>query len=893
MDSYQPSHIETKWYDFWEKSQFFSPDHPSQKNRKETYTIVIPPPNVTGSLHVGHALVNTLQDVIIRWKRMLGYKTLWLPGTDHAGIATQMVVERELASQGIKRKEIGREKFVEEVWKWKELYGNTIFGQLKRLGASLDWKRERFTLDEMLSKAVKKSFVDFYKEGLIYRGEYLINWCPKCLTALSDLEVDHEEREGSLTHLSYPLEDGQGQMVVATTRPETMLGDTAVAVHPDDNRYKHLVGKNLILPLVKRVIPIIADEFVDMEFGTGAVKVTPAHDPNDFQMGLRHNLENVNIFTKDAKINNVYQPLEGLDRFEARKQIVKLLKEAGSFQNADKHSHAVGQCQRCKTIVEPSVSTQWFCKMTDMANAALEAAEKEEVVFYPVNQKKIFQEWLKNIQDWCLSRQLWWGHQIPAFYCQKCGETVVTEASNVKSCPKCGSSDMQQEQDVLDTWFSSGLFPFSTMGWPDDTQDYQDFYPNSTLLTGYDILFFWVARMIMMGIKQTGKVPFKDVFLNGLVRDANGEKMSKTKGNVIDPLEVVDKFGADALRFTLTSLTVMGRDSKLSDQILEGNRNFINKFWNATRFTLSHIERLGKPKPIDSVSPGVFDKWIINQLKEATIDMNRHLEAFRFNEAAKSVYSFVWHSFCDWYVEIIKPVLFNKLGDEAQDAALATVCYVLDQSLRLLHPLTPFVTEELWQKLNEVINIADLTGNTKDSTLETLMLAPFPVVEEAEIISTVNAENLIEMINVIRNIRGENNVKPNIKVNVTLVTSDSNMRQNISVLDELLKPLAGIKSITLKDQFEKADGIVGGVGKVFEIFIDLAETIDVAAEIKRLEKEKGRLVVKQTQLEKKLANQGFLSKAPETVIQKVKNELAEFNDKISKIKENLKTFQKF
>ncbi|MBT4288167.1 MAG: valine--tRNA ligase, partial [Deltaproteobacteria bacterium] len=649
----------------------------------------------------------------------------------------------------------------------------------------------------------------------------------------------------------------------------------------------------LILPLVKRVIPIIADEFVDMEFGTGAVKVTPAHDPNDFQMGLRHNLENVNIFTKDAKINNVYQPLEGLDRFEARKQIVKLLKEAGSFQNADKHSHAVGQCQRCKTIVEPSVSTQWFCKMTDMANAALEAAEKEEVVFYPVNQKKIFQEWLKNIQDWCLSRQLWWGHQIPAFYCQKCGETVVTEASNVKSCPKCGSSDMQQEQDVLDTWFSSGLFPFSTMGWPDDTQDYQDFYPNSTLLTGYDILFFWVARMIMMGIKQTGKVPFKDVFLNGLVRDANGEKMSKTKGNVIDPLEVVDKFGADALRFTLTSLTVMGRDSKLSDQILEGNRNFINKFWNATRFTLSHIERLGKPKPIDSVSPGVFDKWIINQLKEATIDMNRHLEAFRFNEAAKSVYSFVWHSFCDWYVEIIKPVLFNKLGDEAQDAALATVCYVLDQSLRLLHPLTPFVTEELWQKLNEVINIADLTGNTKDSTLETLMLAPFPVVEEAEIISTVNAENLIEMINVIRNIRGENNVKPNIKVNVTLVTSDSNMRQNISVLDELLKPLAGIKSITLKDQFEKADGIVGGVGKVFEIFIDLAETIDVAAEIKRLEKEKGRLVVKQTQLEKKLANQGFLSKAPETVIQKVKNELAEFNDKISKIKENLKTFQKF
>ena len=890
MDSYQPNHIETKWYEFWEKGQFFSPDHPSQKNRKETFTIVIPPPNVTGSLHVGHALVNTLQDVIIRWKRMLGYKTLWLPGTDHAGIATQMVVERELAGKGIKRKEIGRENFVEEVWKWKELYGNTIFGQLKRLGASLDWKRERFTLDDMLSKAVKKCFVDFYKEGLIYRGEYLINWCPKCLTALSDLEVDHEEREGTLTHLAYPLENGSGQIVVATTRPETMLGDTAVAVHPEDDRYKHLVGKNLILPLVKRIIPVIADEFVDMAFGTGAVKVTPAHDPNDFQMGLRHKLEIVNIFTEDAKVNNVFAPLEGLDRFEARKQIVDLLKGDGSFQNADKHPHAVGQCQRCKTIVEPSVSTQWFCKMKDMANAALEAAEKEEVVFYPVNQKKIFQEWLNNIQDWCLSRQLWWGHQIPAFYCQDCGEMVVTEDSSVENCPKCDSRNMQQEQDVLDTWFSSGLFPFSTMGWPDKTQDYEEFYPNSALLTGYDILFFWVARMIMMGIKETGKVPFKHVFLNGLVRDANGEKMSKTKGNVIDPLEVVDKFGADALRFTLTNLTVMGRDSKLSDQILEGNRNFINKFWNATRFTLSHIERLGKPKPISKVNLGVFDQWILNQLKEASLNVNRHLEAFRFNEAAKSVYSFVWHSFCDWYVEIIKPALFNKLGDDALEAALSTVCYVLEQSLRLLHPLTPFVTEELWQKLKEVIDIGDLTGNAEDSKLETLMIAQYPVVQEADIDSTTAAENLIEMISVIRNIRGENNVKPNIKVNTTLVTADKDMKANIDTMDELLKPLAGIKSLVFADQFEKTDGVVGGVGSVFEVFVDLAETVDVAAETKRLEKEKGRLVVKQTQLEKKLGNQGFLSKAPDAVVQKVKNELGEIISKIGKIKENLKTF---
>ncbi len=874
MDNYNPQDIEKKWYEYWESNKFFSPN---EQKAEETYTIVIPPPNVTGSLHIGHALVNTLQDVLIRWKRMQGYKTLWLPGIDHAGIATQMVVERELRKKGIEREELGQEKFVEEIWKWKEQSGSTIFKQLRRLGASCDWDRERFTLDEGLSKAVKKTFVDLYNEGLIYRGNYMVNWCPNDKTALSDLEVDHSDKDGTLTYIAYPLEDGTGELVVATTRPETMLGDTAIAVNPDDERYKDYIGKSIRLPLVNRIMPVIADRFVEKEFGTGAVKVTPAHDPNDFQMGQRHDLQSINIFTKDAKINDVYPPLEGQDRFEARKNIVELLKKEGFFRKEEKHPHSIGQCQRCKTVVEPRISTQWFCKMTDMANTAMNAIKKNEIRFIPDNQGKIFNEWMSNIQDWCLSRQLWWGHRIPAWYCDDCGEMIVTEDDEINTCFKCNSKNIRQETDVLDTWFSSGLFPFSTMGWPEQTDDLKNFYPNSTLITAYDILFFWVARMVMMGIKMTGEVPFPEVFLHGLVRDENGEKMSKTKGNVIDPLDIVEKFGADALRFTLVSLIVMGRDIKLPEKNIESNRNFINKIWNATRFTLSHIKRLGNPLAIDQVTPGAFDLWILNRMKQTACDINRYLETYRFNEAAKVAYAFVWHEFCDWYLEIVKPGLFGKLGDQAQQASLSVLYHVLEVVLRMLHPLMPFVTEELWQML--------------PSTEGSIMLADFPQFKQEEVGTNMEAEQMIELITVIRNIRGENNIKPNVKIDIFIVSQNVKLGQNVKEFEEIVFALAGVKSITQQIKVDKSEGLAGGVGKDFEVFVDLSGSIDSAQETKRLKKEKAKLVAKQEQIQKKLGNDAFLSKAPEKVIQKNRNELEEIQTKITKIEENLKTIK--
>ncbi len=874
MNNYNPQEIEKKWYDFWESNRFFSPD---LSEADETYTIVIPPPNVTGFLHIGHALVNTLQDVLIRWKRMSGFKTLWLPGTDHAGIATQMVVERELRKKGIEREELGQEKFVEEIWKWKEQSGNMIFKQLRRLGASCDWERERFTLDEGLSKAVRKSFVDLYNEGLIYRDDYIVNWCPNDKTALSDLEVDHTDKDGTLTYIGYPLEDGSAELVVATTRPETMLGDTAVAVNPNDERYRELIGKTIRLPLVGRMIPVIADEFVDPEFGTGAVKVTPAHDPNDFQMGIRHDLPFVNIFTKDARINDVFKPLEGQDRFEARKNIVELLKQEGVFRKVEKHPHSIGQCQRCKTVVEPRVSTQWFCKMKDMAEASLKAMNEGKIRFIPENQGRIFEEWMSNIQDWCLSRQLWWGHRIPAWYCDDCDEIMVTEEQEVTTCSKCGSNKVRQETDVLDTWYSSGLFPFSTMGWPDDTRDLEIFYPNSTLITAYDILFFWVARMVMLGIKMTDEIPFPEVFLHGLVRDENGEKMSKTKGNVIDPIDVVEKYGADALRFTLTSLTVMGRDIKLPEKIIEGNRNFINKIWNATRFTLSHIERLGTAKNLTDAAPGIFDRWIIKRFNKAATDVNRYLKEYRFNEAAKAAYAFVWHEFCDWYLEVVKPMLFGKLGDEACQASLSVLYHTLEASLRLLHPIMPFVTEELWQALP-----------TSDGTI---MLAEFPNELIGIGAEDQRAETLIDMVGVVRNIRGENNIKPNVKIDLLAVTRNKQLTEDLTSFREIVASLAGVKSVEVLESINKSEGLAGGVGKEFEVFVDLRETIDVAQETNRLEKEKTKLEAKQAQIRKKLANDSFIAKAPEAVVQKNKDELDELTAKIEKIDENLKTMQ--
>ncbi|MCP4298316.1 MAG: valine--tRNA ligase [Proteobacteria bacterium] len=870
MDSYQPQDFETKWYKYWESNNLFSPDI---QNNNQCYTIVIPPPNVTGSLHIGHALVNTLQDVLIRWKRMSGYKTLWLPGTDHAGIATQMVVERELRKKGLEREELGREKFIAEIWKWKEQSGNAIFKQLKHLGASLDWSRERFTLDEGLSKAVKKSFVDLYQEGLIYRGDYIVNWCPNDKTALSDLEVDYMDKEGTITNIAYPIENGEGEIIVATTRPETMLGDTAVAVHPEDERYRHLVGKQVRLPLVNRLIPIIADDFVDRDFGSGAVKITPAHDPNDFLMGQRHKLPSINIFNEDASLNSVFPLLEGKDRFEARKEVILLLKKEGVFREEKSHLHSVGHCQRCSSVIEPRLSTQWFCKMKKMAEASLEAVEKGELKFSPASQGKIFHEWMSNIQDWCLSRQIWWGHRIPAWYCADCSATIVSEEEEINSCSECGSKKLVKEKDVLDTWFSSGLFPFSTMGWPEKTEDLNKFYPNSTLITGYDILFFWVARMIMLGIKKTGQVPFPEVFLHGLVRDESGDKMSKTKGNVIDPLMIIDKFGADALRFTLASLTVMGRDVKLPEAIIEGNRNFINKIWNATKFTLFHIDRLGKPEVMNEIETGIFDLWILQKLENAIFNFDRYLKAYRFNEAAKCLYGFIWHQYCDWYLEIVKPMLFGKLGKQAEKASLATLHHVLDSSLKLLHPLMPFVTEELWQKL--------------PFSSGSIMIAEFPKVDQPLDPQKTDADSMIEMISTIRNIRGENNIKASVKIDVKIATRSESLKSNITLYNDVILALGGIRDIQVSDDIEKTEGLAGGVGEQFEVFVNLAASIDIDQETKRLEKEKSKLENKQKQLGSKLTNKGFLAKAPEAVIIKDRNELEDITRRIEKIDENI------
>ncbi len=869
MEQYNPQAIENKWYQYWEENQLFSPDI---SDADRTYSIVIPPPNVTGSLHIGHALDNTLQDVLIRWKRMLGYKTLWLPGTDHAGIATQMVVERELRKKGIEREALGREAFVKEIWKWKEQSGNRITQQLRKLGASLDWTRERFTLDEQLSKAVVKTFVDWYEEGLIYRGSYIVNWCPQDKTALSDLEVDYHETQGSFTYIAYPLSDGSGEIVVATTRPETMLGDSAVAVNPKDERYQAFIGKTLRLPLVGREIPVIADEFVDPEFGTGAVKITPSHDPNDFHMGKRHQLPEINIFTAEAKLNDVFPPLEGLDRFAARDEVVKLLEKKGFLKKIEPHTHSVGHCQRCQTVIEPRISVQWFCKMKDMAEASLKAMQKGEIRFLPENQGKIFSEWMNNIQDWCLSRQLWWGHRIPAWYCKNCGKEIVA-AQEPTACPECASTTLEEETDVLDTWFSSGLFPFSTMGWPEQTEDLKNFYPNSTLITGYDILFFWVARMVMMGIKNTGQVPFPEVYLHGLVRNEKGDKMSKTKGNAIDPLNIVEQYGADALRFTLTSLTSASRDMKLSEKVIEGNRNFINKIWNATRFVLFHHERLGPPKTTPDCELGIFDQWILGELENTVWSVDRNLAEYRFNEAAKAIYAFFWGSFCDWYLELIKPLLFGKLGETAQTAAYATLFRVLDESLRLLHPFMPFVTEELFSLL---------PGNRGS-----IMLADFPRFGTKKQTGTPRAEALIETITLVRNIRGENQIKPNAKLSLIVLTPSQPLIEDLTQFSAVVQALGGLKSIACKARHEKQDGQAHSVGKGFEVFLDLSEGLDRAAELSRLRKEQEKLEKKKAQIEGKLSKQSFLAKAPPEVVKKNQGELREITDKLVKIKEAL------
>lgn len=892
LDRYHPREIETKWYQYWLDNNLFAPsmDGDPGNPKQPAFSIVIPPPNVTGSLHMGHAWDNTLQDILIRWQRMEGSNTLWMPGTDHAGIATQWMVEKLLRDRGTTKEEIGREAFEKELWAFKEESHGTIIGQLKTLGVSCDWNRERFTLDEGLSRAVRRVFVSLYKEGLIYRDMRMVNWSPGLLSAISDLEVEHKESNGHLWHFRYPLSDGSGHITVATTRPETMLGDTAVAVHPDDQRYKGMVGKTVNLPLAGREIPIVADEYVDQTFGSGAVKITPGHDPNDFLIGKRHDLPILTVMEEDGSMNLEVPPAyQGLDRFKARKLVVADMEAAGLVEKIEAHKHAVGYCSRSGQVVEPRVSTEWFVNVQDMAKDAIKAVQEKRIELLPDFQEKIFYEWMNNIQDWCISRQLWWGHRIPVWYCQDCEEVLVSEGE-VTACTACGGTNLERENDVLDTWFSSGLWPFSTMGWPDDTKDLRAFYPTSVLVTGYDILFFWVARMAMLGIKFMGNVPFHQVLLHGLLRDKNGEKMSKTKGNGIDPLEMIGIYGADALRFTLSTGTVLGRDMVLNEANIEGSRNFINKLWNATKYTLSHVERLGAPPPLEQTKPNRFDRWIIGRLEQTAMEVRRNLEQRRFNDACKAIYAFVWHEFCDWYVEISKPALNDELEGPrekaAQEATLATLVQVLTEAVKLMHPIMPFVTEELWLALpgcEGSVMVQPYPGSPADAEDNPLRaLAAQPETR----LAVDQARQFIDVVQTIRTVRGENTIKPRQKVDMVVVAKPE-LTDLLREETVIFNALATIDKLELQEQFTQREGYGHGVGDGFEVFLSLAGLIDVASERNRIAKEMEKTQARITQLSAKLENPAFMGKAPEAVVSKSRDELAALEAQLGKLSDSL------
>jgi valyl-tRNA synthetase len=875
---YEPSEVEKKWYEAWEKSGCFHADENSPKPR---YSIVIPPPNVTGVLHMGHALNNTLQDILARWKRMTGHEVLWMPGTDHAGIATQNVVEKQLANEGKDRHELGRERFVERVWQWRRESGGRIINQLKRLGASCDWERERFTMDEGLSRAVREVFVRLYEEGLIYRDNRLINWCPRCHTALSDLEVEHEEKKGHLWHLRYPVEGSDRFLVVATTRPETMLGDTAVAVHPEDERYKDLIGKTVILPLVERPIPIIADEYVDRSFGSGAVKITPAHDFNDFEIGKRHNLEFINIFDASAVVNEKGGPYQGLERYEARDRIVADLKEKGLLEKIEDYASAVGECYRCRTVIEPRMSMQWYVKVGPLAQEAIAAVKDGRTRIIPQHWEKTYYEWMYNIRDWCVSRQIWWGHRIPAWYCDACGEITVSRQDPV-ACAKCGSSRIRQETDVLDTWFSSALWPFSTMGWPDQTPTLHKFYPTSCLVTGFDILFFWVARMMMMGLKFMGQVPFNEVYIHALVRDAQGQKMSKSKGNVIDPLTVIDEYGTDAFRFTMAAFAAMGRDIKLSTERIAGYRNFVNKLWNASRFALMNLEDF-EPEGIDltRLNFSLADEWILTRLSEAAGKVNKALEEYKFNDAADTLYAFTWHEFCDWYIELVKEDLYGSdLGRKVR--AQSVLYVVLESILRLLHPFMPFITEEIWQTL---------PGKRPEAFV---MNVAYPNGEGIRV-ATEGAgkmELIMEVIKAIRNIRGEMDVAPSRQVTAVLDCKTAVSANVVREGDSYIRTQAKVKELRCGTQIERPAQAATQVAGDVEILLPLAGLIDVEEEEKRLLKEIGKVEKDVDLFTKKLSNEAFLAKAPPQVLKKDQEKLEAAREKLGILQQSLEKIKR-
>ncbi len=872
---YDPHPIEEKWYRFWESQNLFRGD---ENSPRPPFSIVIPPPNVTGSLHMGHALNNTLQDILARYKRMDGFNVLWLPGTDHAGIATQNVVEKQLAEEGSNRHALGREAFIERVWKWKREFGGQIIRQLKKLGCSCDWSRERFTMDEGLSRAVKEVFVRLYRDGLIYRGDYIINWCPRCQTALSDLEVEHEQEQGHLYYVKYPSEDSREYLVVATTRPETMLGDTAVAVHPEDKRYMKFIGQKVILPLMNRKIPVIADSYVSQDFGTGALKITPAHDPNDFEIGRRHGLEIVQVIDETGKMNQRAGRYAGQQRFQCRQEVIKDLKEANLLKKVEPFLHNVGHCYRCKTIIEPLVSKQWFVRTEPLARPAVEAVQQGRTRIIPSVWESTYFEWMNNIRDWCISRQIWWGHRIPAWYCRDCGEVTVS-VEPVSACAACRSSRVEQDQDVLDTWFSSALWPFSTMGWPEKTKDLEAFYPTSVLVTGFDILFFWVARMMMMGLKFMGDVPFRDVYIHALVRDAEGQKMSKSRGNVIDPLLVIEKFGTDAFRFTLAAFAAQGRDVRLSEERLAGYRNFANKIWNASRFTLSNLQGYDPHRPAGKVEPTLADRWILSRANQAISQVRQGLDSYKFNEAASAVYQFLWHEFCDWYIELIKPVLYQDEDPAQKWVAQNTLARVLDTSLRLLHPFMPFITEEIWQAL---------PGNQGS-----IMVAEFPRVQEGELQPEAEADMglIMGVIGAIRNLRSELNVPPSKQVEAVLHSKNPEALKAVEQNRIYVASLARAEKMTFQTGGQKPKASATAVAGDLEIYVPLKGLINLDDEEKRIQKEIAKIAEEFSRINLKLHNEEFLRKARAEAVDKEKEKAKTLAEKQAKFKEGLERVQ--
>ncbi len=863
---YDPKAVEDRIYKNWVEKGYF---HTKVDKDKEPFTIVIPPPNVTGQLHMGHALDETFQDIIIRTKRMQGYAALWVPGTDHAGIATQIKVEENLRKEkGLTRHDLGREEFLKLVWDWKEKFGNRIINQIKKLGCSCDWERERFTMDEGCSKAVREVFVNLYNKGLIYRGNRIINWCPCCMTALSDAEVEYAEQAGNFWHIKYPVKDSDQYVVIATTRPETLLGDTAVAVNPEDERYKDLVGKTLILPLVGREIPVIADEYVDKEFGTGCVKITPAHDPNDFEVGQRHNLEQIKVLNDDATINAYGGKYQGMDRYEARKAMIEDLDALGLLVKIEEHNHNVGQCYRCGTTVEPLTSNQWFVKMEPLAKRAIEVVRDGDVAFIPDRFSKTYMNWMENVHDWCISRQLWWGHRIPAFYCSDCGEMTVSK-TDIETCSKCGGK-VKQEDDVLDTWFSSALWPFSTLGWPDKTEDLDYFYPTSVLVTGYDIIFFWVARMIFSGLEHMNKEPFKHVYIHGLVRDSQGRKMSKSLGNGIDPLEIVDKYGADALRFTLATGNSPGNDMRFYIERVEASRNFANKIWNASRFVMMNLS-IDKNELPDMDKLHIEDKWILHKYNELVREVTENLDKYELGIAVQKLYDFIWDEFCDWYIELVKP-RFSETGD-SNETAQKVLTYVLSNTLKLLHPFMPFITEEIWQALPH------------DG--ESIMISEWPKFSEALVNAGAEQEMTVIMdaIKGVRNVKNEMNVPPSKKVKLFVVTEHEALFKQATAF---LEKLASASEVDIRaDKSGIPENAVSVVNAKAEILLPLDELVDKEKELERLNKEKEKLLGEIKRVEGKLSNKGFTDKAPAAVVEEERQKGEKYKAMLEKVLESI------